>query len=145
MCSRRITSNATVPAKTSAGRRNAVDGGERRRRVRDASSSVVGSFEACPIVRAFRRPENTCDQHRQDAGQKDPVEVSGPTDRSNRCPQPLHLIQVEKIGSYEGAERAADIGKRRRIPARQQQGDGRCRKWGDENRKRDAEARNRSG
>ena len=57
------------------------------------------SLNAGPIVRAFRRPENTCDQHRQDAGQKNSVEGSGPADRSDRRPQPLHLVQVEKISS----------------------------------------------
>jgi hypothetical protein len=35
------------------------------RRGRGASRSVVRSFESRPIVRALRRCENTCDQHRQ--------------------------------------------------------------------------------
>jgi hypothetical protein len=92
--SRRITS-ATVAPKTSAACRSS----ELRRRVRSTSSSMVGSFQSRPVVRALRCSENTGDQHRQDAGQKDTVEGSGPADRSDRRPQALHLFQVEKIGS----------------------------------------------
>ena len=63
--------------------------------VRGASDAVVGSFEPRPIVRALVWAENTGDEHRQDAGQKDAVEGSGPADRSDRCAEPLHPVQVE--------------------------------------------------
>ena len=77
---RRITSNATVAAETSG-------------------IAASGSVVPRPMVRSLRRRENTCDQHRHDAGEKDPVEGSGTADRSDRRPQPLYLVQVEKIGS----------------------------------------------
>ena len=64
--------------------------------VRGASNAVAGSFESRPIVWALGRAENTGDQHRQDAGQKDSVEGSAPPIDATGAPSPSTLSRLRR-------------------------------------------------
>src|SRR3954463_13111442 len=68
-------------------------------------------------------PGEACNEHGHNAGQKDSVESAGASDGGDRRTQSLQLIEIEEVSADERAEAAADVGQRRRIPARQQQRD----------------------
>ena len=74
---------------------------------------------------------------------KIPSNVPAPPIEATGAPEPLDLVEIEEVGADQGAEAAADVGQRRRVPARQQQCDDcrRCRRH--KYRERDPQAGNR--
>jgi hypothetical protein len=99
----------------------------------------------CFNPRSVRWAKDAGKQDRQDSGQKDPIESPGSADRDDRRAQPLHLVEVEEVGTDQRAETAADVSKRRRLTARQQQCDDCRRHRRHEHRECNPQARNGLG
>ncbi len=61
-----------------------------------------------------------CQQHGEDAGEKDAVEGAGAADRRNWSAKTLHLVEIGEVGTDQGAHAARDVRKRRCVDARKQ-------------------------
>ena len=126
------------PLKKPATGRKADFPGARIRSRRDARRP---DRRAAPRVVA--RGEDAGEQHRQNPGQKDAVEGAGTADRGDRRAQPLHLADIEQVGSDQATEGARDISERRSLAPRQDQRHRGRRQGRHKYRQRDAETGNR--
>jgi hypothetical protein len=79
-------------------------------------SRRAAALQACAAVRV-----HAGEQHGEDAGEKNAVERSGAADRGDRRAKSAHFVEIGEVGADQRAEAAGDIGKRRRLLARQQQ------------------------
>jgi|GEM_PF-6215649 len=76
----------------------------------------AGSIQLCGARAGM---ENACQQHGENAGEKNTVEGSGTADRGDRRTEAAHLVEIGEVGADQRAHAAGDIGEGRGVSARQ--------------------------
>jgi hypothetical protein len=80
--------------------------------------SIASNFRLANVRRARPRVRAR-QQYCENGGQEYAVKSSGPADRGDRRAEAAHLVEIGKIGPYQRAKAASDIGERCRFLARQ--------------------------
>src|SRR6516165_9664677 len=109
---------------------------------RSAQQESPSSHSRLSGVRHTRPRIKTRQQYGENASQEYAVKSSGAADRSDRRAEAAYLVEIGKIRADQRTEAASDIGRRRRVLAREDYCDDRGHQDGHEDRDRDAETGN---